>query len=82
LKDATQDVVDSQEDYEMNDTLVTQENGVWGVYEDGKLTDYTGLAQNEYGTWYVKAGKVDFTYSGSYDFAGKTFNVVTGEVKA
>ena len=82
LKDATQGVVDSQEDYEMNDTLVTQENGVWGVYEDGKLTDYTGLAQNEYGTWYVKAGKVDFTYSGSYDFAGKTFNVVTGEVKA
>ena len=82
LKDATQGVVDSQEDYEMNDTLVTQENGVWGVYEDGKLTDYTGLAQNEYGTWYVKDGKVDFTYSGSYDFAGKTFNVVTGEVKA
>ncbi|MBQ1529920.1 MAG: hypothetical protein IIZ76_06525, partial [Clostridia bacterium] len=82
LKDATQGVVDSQEDYEMNDTLVTQENGVWGVYEDGKLTGYTGLAQNEYGTWYVKAGKVDFTYSGSYDFAGKTFNVVTGEVKA
>lgn len=82
LKDATQGVVDSQEDYAMNDTLVTQENGVWGVYEDGKLTDYTGLAQNEYGTWYVKDGKVDFTYSGSYDFAGKTFNVVTGEVKA
>lgn len=82
LKSATQDVVDSQEDYEMNDTLVTQENGVWGVYENGKLTDYTGLAQNEYGTWYVKDGKVDFTYSGSYDFAGKTFNVVTGEVKA
>ena len=82
LKSATQDVVDSQEDYAMNDTEVTQVNGVWGVYEDGKLTDYTGIAQNQYGSWYVKDGKVDFTFTGSYDFAGKTFNVVTGEVKA
>lgn len=81
LKSATQDVVDSQEDYAMNDTEVTQVNGVWGVYEGGKLTDYTGIAQNQYGSWYVKDGKVDFTYTGSYDFAGTTFNVVTGEVK-
>ncbi len=64
LKSATQDVVDSQEDYAMNDT-----------------TDYTGIAQNQYGSWYVKDGKVDFTYTGSYEFAGTTFNVVTGEVK-
>lgn len=82
LKGATEDVVESQEDYAMNDTEVTQVNGVWGVYEDGKLTDYTGIAQNQYGSWYVKDGKVDFTFTGSYDFAGKTFNVVTGEVKA
>ena len=70
LKSATQDVVDSQEDYAMNDTEVTQVNGVWG-----------GIAQNQYGSWYVKDGKVDFTYTGSYEFAGTTFNVVTGEVK-
>ncbi len=81
LKSATQDVVDSQEDYAMNDTEVTQVNGVWGVYENGQPTDYTGIAQNQYGSWYVKDGKVDFTYTGSYDFAGTTFNVVTGEVK-
>ena len=56
-------------------------NGVWGVYENGQPTDYTGIAQNQYGSWYVKDGKVDFTYTGSYDFAGTTFNVVTGEVK-
>lgn len=82
LKSATQDVVDSQEDYAMNDTEVTQVNGVWGVYKDGKLTDYTGIAQNQYGSWYVKDGKVDFTFTGPYEFAGTTFNVVTGEVKA
>ena len=81
LKSATQDVVDSQEDYAMNDTEVTQVNGVWGVYENGQPTDYTGIAQNQYGSWYVKDGKVDFTYTGSYDFAGTTFDVVTGEVK-
>ena len=81
LKGATEAVVDSQEDYAMNDTEVTQVNGVWGVYENGQPTDYTGIAQNQYGSWYVKDGKVDFTYTGSYDFAGTTFNVVTGEVK-
>lgn len=82
LKDATQGVINSQEDYEMNDTLVTKENGTWGVFENGKLTDYTGLAQNEYGTWYVKDGAVDFTFTGSYDFAGKTFQVNGGKVQA
>ncbi len=80
LKNAITAVVNSQEDYAMNDTLVTLENGVWGVYENGELTDYSGIAENEHGTWYVKDGAVDFTYTGSYDFAGKTFEVNGGKV--
>lgn len=82
LKNAIQGVVNSQEEYEMNDTLVTKVDGVWGVYEDGKLVDsYTGIATNENGTWYIKDGKVDFSFSGSVDFAGKTFQVTNGRVK-
>ena len=67
----------------MNDTLVTKENGVWGVYKDGALDEsYNGLAKNEYGTWYVKDGKVDFSFSGTYDFAGYTYVVNGGKVQA
>ncbi|MBQ1663669.1 MAG: hypothetical protein II057_03860 [Clostridia bacterium] len=55
----------------------------WWFVRDGEVdTYYNGIAGNELGDWFIKDGKVDFTYSGSYDFAGKTFNVVTGEVKA
>lgn len=83
LKNGIQNVVNSQEDYEMNDTLVTKENGVWGVYKDGALDEsYNGLAKNEYGTWYVKDGKVDFSFSGTYDFAGYTYVVNGGKVQA
>ena len=74
-------VLSSQEEYQMNDTLVSKENGVWGVYKNGQLdTSYTGLAMNEYGTWYIKDGKADFSYTGSYDFAGKTYQVKAGKV--
>ena len=55
--------------------------GWWKVTKGYVDFDYTGIAQNQYGSWYVKDGKVDFTYTGSYEFAGTTFNVVTGEVK-
>lgn len=81
LKEAIKGVVSSQEDYEMNDTLVTKENGTWGVFNDGKLDEsYNGLATNEYGTWYIKDGAVDFSYSGQVDFAGQTFTVEGGKV--
>lgn len=83
LKLGIRNVVSSQEDYAMNDTLVTKENGVWGVFKDGQLDEsYTGLAMNEYGTWYIKDGKADFSYTGPYDFAGKTFQVESGKVRA
>ncbi len=41
---------------------------IWGVYargEDGTsqlVTDYTGLIENDFGTWYAVDGIVDFTY--------------------
>ena len=81
LQEAIQNVTNSQEDYAMNDTLVTKGADGWGVYENDKLTDYSGIAKNQYGTWYVKDGKVDFTFSGDYEFAGQTFKVDGGKVQ-
>lgn len=83
LKNAIQGVINSQEDYAMNDTLVSKGADGWGVYDDsGKLdTSYTGIAKNEYGSWYIKDGKADFSFSGTYEYAGKTFTVNGGKVQ-
>ncbi len=40
-------------------------DGVWGYYKEGILqNDYTGMAENEYGLWYINEGKIDTTASG------------------
>lgn len=81
LKLGIRKVISSQEEYAMNDTLVSKENGVWGVFKSGQLdTSYNGLAMNDLGTWVIKDGKADFSYNGPYDFAGKTYQVKGGKV--
>ena len=42
---------------------------------------FTGIAKNEYGTWYVKNGKVDFSKNGKVTYNGKTYTVEKGKVK-
>ncbi len=50
-----------------NYTAVTQVSGVWRMVKDGKVQYYyTGFGDNEYGTWFVKDGAVNFNYVGSY----------------
>ena len=34
-----------------------------GVRNGQVLTDYTGMAVNEYGWWYFKDGQLDFSYT-------------------
>ena len=47
------------------------EDGCWYYYTDNKIdTSYTGLADNRYGTWYVKNGKLDLSYTGMYKNSG------------
>ena len=39
--------------------------GTWNVYKNGAIdTSYTGLAENEYGWWYVTNGTIDWNYTG------------------
>ena len=41
---------------------------------------YTGLANNEYGWFYVSNGAVDWSYTGQADNIYGTWNVVNGQV--
>lgn len=48
-------------------STVKKLNGDWVCFVGGYLDDdYTGAAKNESGIWYVKDGKVDFSYTGMY----------------
>lgn len=51
--------------------------------ETGNRVSYNGVVSNQYGTWYVKDGQVDFGYSGSYycEKDGRTYWIVNGEVQ-
>ena len=39
-------------------------DGKWYYYEDGKKKNYTGVAPNKYGWFYVENGVVNFNYNG------------------
>lgn len=62
-------------------TLVSKEGEAWGVYKDGAIDEsYTGIATNNNGQWYVKDGKVDFSFSGEYAYAGLLYSIAGGKV--
>ena len=42
--------------------------------------DYTGIASNNYGKWYINKGRVDFTKVGFVKVDGKTYTVMFGKV--
>lgn len=71
-----------------NETDVVPEGAVvengsqgWGLYKDGELVaNFTGLAENNLGTWYCKFGLVDFKYNGTYTKDGVTYNIEGGKV--
>ena len=54
--------------------------GEWKTYSNGIETPYTGLASNEYGTWYCDNGKVDFSHSGIVKYEGDKWLVQEGKV--
>ena len=70
-----------QMDYIPEGAKVTTVRGSWGLYKDDELIDrYSGLAENEFGTWLIKDGYVDFDYTGNYTSNGQTYNIVEGKV--
>jgi len=44
--------------------LCTDKYGDWHYYEDGEVSDYTGMALNEYGWWYFENGQLNREYTG------------------
>ena len=49
--------------------IVKEQDGLWGLYLGNNLVDnYTGIATNENGDWYIRQGVVDFDYSGTVSF--------------
>ena len=57
-------------------------NGVWGYYVKGiRQNSYTGMATNDYGSWYFKNGQIAFSYTGTVTINKVKYNVVKGQVK-
>ena len=53
----------------------------WGVYQYGSIVpSYNGIASNKLGTWFIKDGLVDFTYTGYVVVNGTTYKVNEGKV--
>ena len=62
-------------------TVAKNVNGWWYIDKNGKV-DFTfnGLAKNQYGTWVIEKGKVNFNYNGKYTYNGKNYNIKDGKV--
>lgn len=61
-------------------SVVKTPNGKW-IYigKDGKSnSNFTGIASNQYGTWYIDNGVVDFTAEGTVDITDATGAVAGG----
>ena len=60
---------------------VQQIDGAWGLYKDNSIVlSYNGLADNEYGTWVIENGLVNFSFSGMYSWGGKDYIIKDGKV--
>ena len=56
--------------------------GKWALVKKGVVnTDFTGIAENEYGLWYIENGYVNFNFSGTLeDGNGNSYTVEQGKV--
>lgn len=62
--------------------VVALGNGEWALVKDGAIReDFTGIAKNEYGKWYIKNGMVDFEKNGKVKYKDKTYIVTDGKAK-
>lgn len=55
--------------------------GKWALLKDNEVvTGYTGIAKNDYGTWYVENGYVNFDFTGKVVFNNVTYDIENGKV--
>lgn len=60
---------------------VVKKNRSWWRVERGRVNfSYDGIAENQYGKWYVSNGEVDFSGSGTALFGGSAYQVEKGRV--
>lgn len=76
--DSSDRVDDAEDDYgEVKQT----DNGQWALVKGDMVnTDFTGIAENQYGLWYVENGYVNFDFSGTLSDDDTTFVVEKGKV--
>lgn len=68
-------------DYVPAGATVESVNDTWGLYKDGVLvSNFTGIAPNAYGEWYIVNGLVDFSFSGTKTYKGKPYAIKEGKV--
>lgn len=61
---------------------VKQINDKWGLYQGDKLVDnFTGIASNEFGKWYITNGLVDFNKNDVITIDGEQFQIKSGKVQ-
>ncbi len=71
----------SRNSAESGTQLRQDSNGDWCLYQNGSInTDFTGIASNDSGSWYVQQGKVNFNFSGQIVYNGTTYNIENGKV--
>ncbi|MBO4383270.1 MAG: Ltp family lipoprotein, partial [Clostridia bacterium] len=58
-------------------------NQGWGLYDANRnlVSSYNGIAANDMGTWYIKNGLVDFSYTGDLSVNGAVYHVEKGKVQ-
>lgn len=57
------------------------ENGTWVAYAgDTVASEYSGIAKNQAGSWYVENGKVDFSKNGSVTINDVMYTIEGGKV--
>lgn len=64
-----------------NGTVTQQADGRWAFINNGVVdTNFTGVASNQSGSWYIENGYVNFNFSGKVVFDGITYDVENGRV--
>ena len=62
-------------------TISKNSNGWWYIDRNGKVDfNFTGIASNQNGSWYLKNGKVQFGYSGKVIYQKKQYTIRNGKV--
>lgn len=62
-------------------TVAKAADGRWALVKDGAVVNnFTGIATNDLGTWYVENGYCNFGFSGKVVFNGVTYDIENGKV--